>query len=109
LRDTMLDTALGIRIATLYYQNLEEIGAILEEDAELNARFMRIVRGNMPVVKGLMTRGTASMRSDDILDVHDFLLDLQEQGGVKLEQDIDFILQGIESGWLLGWSGITLE
>ena len=60
-------------------------------------------------VKGLLTRSTAVMRSDDILELHDSLLDLQDRGGVKLPQDIEFILNGIESGWLLGWSGITLE
>jgi len=49
------------------------------------------------------------MRSDDILELHDSLLDLQDRGGVKLPQDIEFILNGIESGWLLGWSGISIE
>ncbi len=109
LRDSRLATALGALLATRYYQNMEEIGAILQGDAEMKVRFNRLVRDNMPVVTGLMKRGTATMRSADILELHGFLLDLQSRAGVKLQQDIEFVLHGIESGWLLGWSGITVE
>ena len=88
---------------------MEEIGAILEADTNLSGRFTRIVSGSMPAVKELITQGSATMQSANIVDVHDFLLDLQAQAGPKLRMDIDFILRGMESGWLLGWSGITVE
>jgi hypothetical protein len=84
LRDSRIDTALGAVIASMYYQNTDEIEDILRQ-------------------------GTAAMAADDLLEMHDFLTDLQARAGLKLRMDIDFILRGLESGWLLQWLGIELE
>ena len=75
----------------------------------LGSRFSGITRSNMPTVRELLRQGSATMAADDLLEIHEFLLDLQGQAGLKLRMDIDFILRGMESGWLLQWLGIELE
>jgi hypothetical protein len=63
----------------------------------------------MPVVGKLLRQGSATIAADDLLAMHEFLTDLQGQAGLKLRMDIDFILRGLESGWLLQWLGVAVE
>lgn len=109
LRDSQLDTAFGAVIASMYYQNMDEITGILQDSRALRSRFNRLTRTNMPAVRELMTQGTATIEADDLLEMHEFLTDLQGRAGLQLRMDIDFILRGLESGWLLQWLGITVE
>ncbi|MBN2108844.1 MAG: hypothetical protein JW832_15565 [Deltaproteobacteria bacterium] len=109
LRDSQLETAFGAVIASMYYQNMDEIGDILQDSRALRNRFNRLTKTNMPAVRELMTQGTATIEADDLLEMHEFLTDLQGRAGMQLRMDIDFILRGMESGWLLQWLGITVE
>ena len=96
-------------IATMYYQNMEEVSDILQDNSELRDRFSLLTRDNMPAVKTLMQQGTATIAADDLLAIHAFLTDLQAKAGLKLRMDIDFLLRGMESGWLQQWLGITAK
>jgi|GEM_PF-765534 len=109
LRDDRLATALGALIATMYYQNVGEISDILESDAGLRSRFGRIVMGALPDVKALVSTGSGSISSDKLFEMHEFLTDLQDKAGPKLQMDIDLILRGIESGWLTALLGVIVE
>ena len=86
-----------------------EITAILQDSRPLRNRFNRLARTNMPAVRELIMQGTATIMADDLLEMHEFLTDLQGRAGLLLRMDIDFILRGFESGWLLQWLGITVE
>ena len=109
LRQAKINTAIGVLIASMYCQNMNEISRILSDSPELYNRFNGITRGNMPAARELLQQGSATMASEDVLEIHEFLLDLQGHAGFKLRMDIDFILRGMESGWLLQWLGIVPE
>ena len=79
---------------------------ILRDNCRLRYRFNRITRGTVPVLGRLLRQGTATIAEDDLFEMHGFLTDLQARAGIKLGMDIDFILRGLESGWLLQWLGV---
>jgi hypothetical protein len=108
-RDATLDTFIGARIATMYYQNINEINAILQDNDELRYRFNELTRSNMTALTALLGQGSATIPADDLFEVYAFLADMQEQAGPGLRMNIDFVLRGIDSGWLLRWMGITIE
>ena len=108
LRNQKLHTAIGALLATMYYQNMADIAAVLQDNSGLSARFMLLTSKNMPVARALVRHGAAAISRANIIEIHEFLIGLQAQAGLKLSMDIDFILQGIESGWLLHWLGITV-
>jgi hypothetical protein len=109
LRDERLHTAIGALLAAVYYQNMHEVSAILREDADLRFRFTRITLTCMPVARELLVKGSAVTATEDMQEIYEFLSDLQDQAGLKLSMDIDFILRGIDSGWLLPCLGVTVE
>jgi len=109
LRNQKLHTAMGAMLAGMYYKNMNEVGAILKDDNGLNVRFMLITGENMPAVRELVRHGGTAISSSSLIQIHDFLIDLQSQAGLKLSMDIEFILRGLESGWLLPWLGITIK
>ncbi len=109
LRQAKINTAIGAVIASMYYQNMEEISDILSAEPELRSRFNGITRSNMPAVRELLQQGNSTIAVDDLLKIQEFLLDMQGHAGFKLRMDIDFVLRGMESGWLLQWLGIDLE
>ena len=109
LRQAKINTAIGALIAFMYYQNMDEISGILSGSPELRVRFNGITRSNMPAARELLRQGSTSMAAEDLLEIQEFLLDLQGHACFKLRMDIDFILRGMESGWLLQWLGIVPE
>jgi hypothetical protein len=109
LRQAKIMTAIGALITSMYYHNMDEISDILSGSQALRSRFASITRSNMPAARELLQQGSTTMAAEDLLEIQEFLLDLQEHSGMKLRMDIDFILRGFESGWLLQWLGITVE
>ena len=109
LRDARLATAFGAMIATMYYRNMEEIAGILQDSPDLRDRFSRLAHDTMPSVQELVLQGTATITADDLLAIHAFLIDLQDHAGLQVRMDIDFILRGLESGWLLQVLGISIK
>jgi len=95
-------------IASIYYENMDEISAIISEDDFIRERFAMLVGNNLSAVKALVKDGSVQIGSDNLLDMHTFLINLQKHGSLRMRQQIDFILSGIESGWLLPWLGITV-
>ena len=92
----------------MYYRNADEISAILQNDPGLRSRFTSLARSGMPAVNSLARSGRATISAGDLLGLHGFLVDLQARSGARLRMDIDFILRGIETGWLLRWLGVTV-
>ena len=109
LRDAKLGTVLGAWIASAYYQNMAEISAIISGSDDLRGRFSSIIRSTMPAVRALVQDGRAEIPADSLLEAHAFLSDLQAHAGMRLRLDVGFILQGIESGWLLQLMGVTVK
>ncbi len=109
LRDRMLETAMGSSFATMYYQNMDEITAILKADETMAAQFSSIVKDNAAVISGLLQDGRADIKAAEMLRIIAFLKDLQKQASLKLQNDIDFVLRGIKTGWLLNWMGVAVE
>ena len=81
----------------------------MQHDDVLRSRFIRLTLVHMPLARELLAQGSAAISARDLLELHLFLRDLQEQSRLKLRMDIDVILRGIESGWLLQWLGIRIE
>ncbi len=109
LRNQNLHTASGALLASLYYQNMDEIAAIVQNDSDLRARFMKIFSKNLPALRQLARQGSAAITSEGCLEIYDFLKDLQARAGPKLGMHIALILRSFESGWLFSWLGITVE
>lgn len=109
LRDQQIDRALGATVATMYYRNMAEITAALSHNHTLRMRFILILRGFMPKVQQLLAEGATTITATEFLQLYDFLTDLKGQTDLTLGADIDFILQGMESGWLLPCLGVSVE
>ena len=109
LRDAKLDTAIGAMLTAFYYNNSNEINGILTGNDALRARFRHIIGKNLPAAKSLVQHGAATISSDELLEMYDFLTDLKAQANLRLHCNIDFVLRGMESGWLLQCMGITVQ
>lgn len=109
LRNERLNTAVGAALVSMYYRNVNEIDAILHHDDMLRLRFGRLVLRHLPLARRLLVQGSAAIAPEDLLELYDFLLDLQDEAGPGLRMDIDFLLLGIEAGWLPEWLGLRID
>jgi len=108
LRDSMGDTVFGIILISIYYQSAAEISAVMDDNPELQHRLRELVLVNISAVERIIKNEDATMSEKRVDEVVNFLLDLRDAGSHRLERNIDFIIMGLEQGFLLEGIGISV-
>jgi len=108
-RDSMLNNISGIILTSFYYKNYTEISRIIAENPELQNRLRELAAEHIGIVQDLITGREATISRSAANDTVEFLYELQKEGSLKLKNDINLIIMGIEDGYLLKGMGIHVE
>ena len=108
-RDASLDDLAVMFLTSLYYQDTAEISALLDEKPALRARLQELVNDNIGVVEALVQGRPATLSSEALAGMLDYLDEIKAGGSIKLQNDIDFVMVCVRSGLLLKGLGITIE
>ena len=82
---------------------------ILLGDHELRERFREIVSENIGAAAELIATGETRVPAETIVNVISFIEELKKQSSPQLQLAIDFILRGIEDGFLLHGIGVKVD
>ena len=99
----------GIFITCIYYKNSAEISAILEEHPELQQQMKALVAGNISVARELVNKGAAVISRDKVDDITRFLENLRQNSSLKLQADIQLIINGIKNRRLVEGIGVKVK
>jgi PKD repeat protein len=108
-RDASLDDLPVMLLTSIYYQDTAEISALLDEKPAFRARLKSLVNDNIGVAEALLQGIPATLSSEALADVLDYLEEIKASGSIKLQNDIDFVIVCVRSGLLLKGMGITIE
>ncbi|MCX5905224.1 MAG: hypothetical protein NTV89_17530 [Proteobacteria bacterium] len=86
-----------------------EISAILRENDGLQDKFREIINENIKTAEEFIMLNEANTTSDSLLKIINILSVLKSKGSLKLAGDIDFVIRGIEEGYLLDGIGIRVK
>ena len=108
-RDASLEDLPVLYLTSLYYQDTAEISALLDEKPVLRARLKELVSDNIVVVEALVQGSPATLSSEALADVLDYLEEIKAGGSLKLQMDIEFVLMGLKDGYLLNGLNIKVK
>ena len=100
-RDVLLKTPYGTTLTALYYKNAFEIVSLLQKNPDLQQELRDIVDENRIAVWQFITTGKVKLSGDTENQVIGFLKALKEGSSVRLNRDIDRVIQNVKSGYLL--------
>ena len=109
VRDANLSDLSGALLTAIYYRNVNEISALFDEYPKLRDRFKTLVNEHSDVLEKLLQGQNATVSPAAVADVIGYLEDLKADGSIMFQYNIDFIILGIENGFLLNGLGITIE
>lgn len=109
LRDARFNNITGWFPTFMYYQNAAEISAILANNPVLQKQLNALVHEHIESARILIAAGAVTVSRNAMDDMVGFLHELKAEGGPRLQQDIDFIIRGIEDGKLLKGIGVTVK
>ena len=109
VRDRMLPSITGIVLVSMYYRNAFEMVQMLEENPLLQERLREVVAKNIGVAEQLIAGEQAAVSAEQTAAVVRFLEELKARGSVRLQNDIDLLITGLEEGYLLQDLGIQVE
>ena len=109
VRDTNLSDLSGALVTAIYYRNITEISALFDEHPELRDRFKSLVNEHSDILENLLQGQAATVSPAAIADAIGYLEALKAEGSIMFQYNIDFIILGIENGFLLNGLGITIE
>ncbi len=108
-RDASLEDLPVLYLTSLYYQDTAEISALLDEKPVLKARLKELVRDNIGVVEALVQGSPATLSSEALAGMLDYLDEIKAGGSLKLQMDIELVLMGLKDGYLLDWLNIKVQ
>ena len=108
-RDASLDDLPVMLLTSIYYQDTAEISALLDEKPALRARLKSLVNDNIGVVEALLQGIPATLSSEALADVLDYLEEIKAGGSLKLQMDIELVLMGLKDGYLLDGLSIKVQ
>jgi PKD repeat protein len=109
VRDANLSDLSGALLTAIYYRNVTEISALFDEHPELSNRFRELVQEHSDVLENLLQGQDATVSPAAVADVIDYLEDLKAKSSIMFQYNINFIILGIENGFLLNGLGITIK
>ncbi len=109
LRDNWLNNTAAANLVLIYYSNDLELSQILSKNISLRQKFKTEIKDNINIVKELLLKGRVTVDQKKIIQLTDFLNELKLRGSPKLKADIDFVIRGIQKGYLLKSTGINIK
>jgi PKD repeat protein len=109
LRDSMPDNIYWFAIASIYYSSSSEVTSILQGNPELRDRLRELVSGNIEIAEQLTAEREITVDENVINEIISFMNDLKSEGSPALQDNIDFVIRGIEDGYLLNGLGIYID
>lgn len=109
MRDASLDSFSGALLTAIYYRNTAEVNSLLDEHPELRARLRALVADHINIFEKLLQGEPVTVSADVLADAYGFFDELKAEGSIALQNDIDFIITGMQNGYFLDAMGISLE
>jgi hypothetical protein len=100
-RNVLLKTPYGTTLTSLYYKNAFEIVSLLQKNPGLQQELRDIIDENRITIWQFITTEKIKLSGDTENRVIGFLKALKEGSSVRLNRDIDRVIQDIKSGYLL--------
>ena len=101
LRDKRLvNNGYGMYLIALYYKHAAETVSLLEQNPELKNAMRQLVQDNREAIQEFTREGIIVQSEGNEKAVIDFLNSLKAAAGIQLRNDIDMVLQDMESGYL---------
>lgn len=108
LRNSFLNNISWLNLFALYYKHTAEVSSILKEHPELQDELRRLVGVNRQIFKELIILEKTTLRTDELEEIADFLVQLRERSSARLQYDIDSVIRGIEDRQLLYGLGVNV-
>ena len=105
----MLPSITSIVLVSMYYRNAFEMVQMLEENPLLQERLREVAAKNIGVAEQLIAGEQAVVSAEQTQEVVRFLETIKVKGSIRLKNDIDMIITGLEDGHLLQDLGIQIE
>jgi PKD repeat protein len=109
LRTALWDNLYWRELSVIYYRHFFEVMLILRQCPELRDEFQRLVSNQIETIEKLSIVGETTIREDDLDDIIAFLMQIKEHGSIRLQEDIDSVIAGINHTLLLEGLGISKE
>jgi PKD repeat protein len=109
LRTTLRDNLYWRELSIIYYRHFFEVAHILRQYPELRDEFRKLVSSQIKSIETLNTAGSATITEEDLEAIIVFLMQIREHGSVRLQEDIDAVIAGIDHTMLLEGLGIYKE
>ena len=109
MRDTNLDNFSGMLISAVYYRNAAEMNQLLIEYPDLRSDLRRLISENMDIFEGLLKGDPVTVPATVMNDTFDYLYKVKAHGSIKFQNDIDFMLLGVQNGYFLNALGIIIQ
>ena len=109
LRTTLRDNLYWRELSIIYYRHFFEVAHILRQHPVLRDEFRKLVSSQIKSIETLNTAGSATITEEDLEAIIVFLMQIREHGSVRLQEDIDAVIAGIDHTMLLEGLGIYKE
>ena len=109
MRDTNLDNFSGMLMTAVYYRNAAEMNELLNEYPDLRSDLRRLISENMDIFEGLLKGDPVTVSATVMNDTLDYLYKVKAHGSIKLQNEIDFMLLGVQNGYFLNALGIIIR
>jgi PKD repeat protein len=109
LRAALKDNLYWQKLSIIYYKHFFEVALIIRQHPELRAELQQLVSNQIETIEKLSTVGETTIREDDLEDIIAFLMQIKEHGSIRLQEDIDSVIAGINHTLLLEGLGISKE
>ncbi len=109
VRNRLLTGSLGIRLVSLYYRHAFELVQILEENPSLKQQLGEMVTNNREVVEQWLASGQAAVPAAHVDEVVQVLESIKAPSSLRLRNDIDMFIAGLNDGSVLQEFHIQVE
>jgi len=108
-KDRRLSTAAQKDLVSLYYRHAMEVSLILLAHPPLKERVQECVVNNLTIFDKLTLEETVWLDQEMVDEARALLSDLEKAGSPTLRDDMRYLIQGLEKGFLLDELGIRVE
>jgi PKD repeat protein len=109
LRSRLRDNQNWRELSVIYYRHFFEVAHILRQHPKLRDEFRKLVSSQIETIDKLNTAGSTTIREQDLEAIIVFLMQIREHGSIRLQEDIDAVMTGINNTMLLQELGIYKE
>ncbi len=109
MRNALLRTRAGILPVSIYYRHAFEFGMILYDNEELQERLRSLVAGNEILVQRLAEGKKGVMAADQLDLLIAFLYEVKQFAGPAFQYDLQRLIDGMNSGYLLRVMNVMVQ